>query len=133
MKIPTETVAEIVAEASIKMQDPNYSAVMVGGFVQENHPTAQYITAYEQELGTTEAVLNVIFLASLIGLCFQRANNRSVPRMSFRDLDEVSSGDPQQTLTIKQPAIREYIDTNVEQPTARKVLYVIALAMDSVL
>ncbi len=133
MRVPTETVAAIVAEASMKMKDPNYSAVMVGGFVQENHPTAQYISAYEQELGTTEAVLNIIFLASLIGLCFQRTNNRSVPCMSFRDLDDVSEGEPDEKLKQRQPAIREYIDTNVENPAARKILYVVALAMDSML
>ena len=131
MRIPTETVAEVVAEASMKMKDPNYSAVMVGGFVQTHHPTAQYISAYEQELGSTETIINVIFQASLVGLCFQRAHNQSVPRMSFRDLDEVSGEDTAERLKERQPAIREYIDSNVEHPTARKVLYLIALAMDS--
>ena len=131
MKVPTDKVAEVVAEASIKMKDPNYSAIMVGGFVQTHHPTAQYVSAYEEELGSTEAVLNVIFLASLIGLCFERANGRSVPRMSFRDLDLVSGDDADQRLLDCQPAIREYIDSNTESPVARKVLYLVALAMDA--
>lgn len=131
MKVPTEKVAEVVAEASVKMKDPNYSAVMVGGFVQTHHPTAQYVSAFEEELGSTEAVLNVIFLASLIGLCYERATGRSVPRMSFRDLDLVSGDDADQRLKDRQPAIREYIDSNVESPAARKVLYLVALAMDA--
>lgn len=133
MKVPTEKVAEVVAEASVKMADPNYSAVMVGGFVQTHHPTAQYVSAFEEELGSTEAVLNVIFLASLIGLCYERATGRSVPRMSFRDLDLVSGDDADQRLLDRQPAIREYIDSNVESPVARKVLYLVALAMDAAL
>ena len=133
MKIPTDVVASVVAEASQKMVDPNYSAVMVGGFVQTHHPTAQYITAYEQDLGSTEAVINIIFQASLVALCFQRHHNQSVPRMSFRDLDEVAGEDNDARLLERQPAIREYIDSNVEHPVARKVLYLIALAMDSVM
>lgn len=133
MKIATEKVAEVVAEASIKMKDPNYSAVMVGGFVQTQHPTAQYVSAYEQDLGGTEAVVHVIFLASLVALCFQRAHGRSVPRMEFRDLDQVAGEDAAERLSERQPAIREYIDSNAESPVARKVLYLVALAMDSMI
>jgi hypothetical protein len=131
VKIATEKVADVVAEASLKMKDPNYSAVMVGGFVQTQQPTAQYMSAYEEELGGTESVVNVIFLASLVALCFQRAHNRSIPCMSFRDLDEVAGEDTAERLLARQPAIRDYIDSNVDSPVARKVLYLVALAMDS--
>ena len=133
MKVPTEKVAEVVAEASVKMKDPNYSGIMVGSFVQTHHPTAQYVSAFEEELGSTEAVINVIFLASLIGLCYERAIGRSVPRMSFRDLDMVAGDDADQRLLDRQPAIREYIDSNIESPVARNVLYLVALAMDAVM
>jgi len=33
MKLTKDQVAAVVTEASNKMSDPNYSAVMVGGFV----------------------------------------------------------------------------------------------------
>lgn len=133
MIIESRLVAEIVAEASRKMSDPNYSAVMVGGFVQQQPPASHYVSSYEQELGGAEAVVHVIFLASLLGLCFQRAKNRSVPSMSFEDLDHVAGGDAGEKLTEQQPAIREYIDSNTDHPVARKVLYLLALAMDSML
>jgi hypothetical protein len=130
MIVRKNTVAEIVAEASIKMSDPNYSAVMVGGFVQTQQPTAQYITAHELELGGTEAVVHTIFHAALLSLCYQRANNRSVPEMTFEDLDHVAGGETAEQLALLQPAVFEYINSNVDSPDIKKVLYLVALAMD---
>lgn len=130
MRVRKNTVAEVVTEASTKMADPNYSAVMVGGFVQTQHATAQYISAHEQEIGSTEAIINTIFHAAVIALCYQRANNRSVPEMSFEDLDHVSGEDTAERLENLQPAIHEYINSNVVNEAERKVLYLVALAMD---
>jgi hypothetical protein len=130
MIVRKQTVAEVVAEASMKMSDPNYSAVMVGGFVQTQQPTAQYITAHEHELGGTEAVVHTIFHAALLALCYQRANSRSVPEMTFEDLDHVAGGDTADQLANLQPAVFEYINSNVDSPDIRKVLYLVALAMD---
>ncbi|WP_428268208.1 hypothetical protein [Haliangium sp.] len=131
MKVPKPIVADVVSEASTKMSDPNFSAVMVGGFVQTQQPTAQYISAHEGELGGTENVVNVIFHAALIGQCFQRAGNREVRTMNYDDLDHVADGaDPLTTLATTQPAIHEYISSNVDDPEARQVLALIARAMD---
>jgi hypothetical protein len=130
MIVRKKTVSEVVSEASLKMSDPNYSAVMVGGFVQTQQHTAQYITAHEQELGGTEAVVHTIFHAALLALCYQRANNRSVPEMTFADLDHVAGGDAAEQLASLQPAVFEYINSNVDSPEIRKVLYLVALAMD---
>ncbi|HUH04522.1 MAG TPA: hypothetical protein VML75_21145 [Kofleriaceae bacterium] len=130
MKISEATMVEVVTEASTKMSDPNYSAVMVGGFVQMQKVAAQFISAHEGELGGAEAVVNTIFHTSLIALAFQRANNRSVPTLSFEDLDHVSDSDPNARLTRVQPAVHAYITTNVEEESTRKLLMHMALAMD---
>lgn len=130
MRISAETVAEVVKEASEKMSDPNYSAVLVGGFVQTQGAAAQYISAHSEELGGTEAVVNAIFHAALIGTCFQRANNRSVREMKFEELDQVSEGDREEKLKEQQPAILEYIHANVENDAMKRVLMLIALAME---
>jgi hypothetical protein len=128
--IAKQVVAEVVSEASIKMQDPNYSAVMVGGFVQAQNPTAHYISAHADEIGGTEQVVSTIFHAALLALCFQRAGGRGVPRIDFEDLDRVAGDDVIARLEREQPALHEYIDTNVENEKARDVLGLIALAMD---
>lgn len=130
MKIPEKLMADVVSEASLKMADPNYSAVMVGGFVQTQRAAANYVSAHESELGGAEGVVNTIFHAALIGLCFQRANNRSVREMQFDDLNHVADGDREAQLKQLQPAVLEYIAQNVEEEGMRRVLMLLALAMD---
>ena len=133
MRIDDKVVTEIVTEASTKMNDPNYSAVMVGGFVQSQNPAAQFVTAHESELGGADSIVSVIFHAALLAQCFQRANNRAVRPMSFEDLDSAAStGDPLGTLAKRQPALSDFIVSNVEHPEARKLLALLALAMDHV-
>jgi hypothetical protein len=130
VKISEKTVAEVVAEASAKMSDPNYSAVMVGGFVQTQDAAAKYVSAYEGELGGAEGVVNTIFHASLLALCFQRANNRTVRALTFEDLDHVSSGDRKKALSEQQPALLEYIEQNVEQDEMKSLLMLLALGFE---
>jgi hypothetical protein len=130
--IAKQTVAEVVHEASIKLQDPSYSAVMVGGFVQEQNPAAHYITAHADEIGGTEQVVSTIFHAALLALCFQRAGGRSVPEMGFEDLDHVAGSDVLERLERAQPALHEYICSNVEAGKVRDILALLALAMDRV-
>ncbi len=132
MKIDDKVVQEIVAEASLKMGDPNYSAVAVGGFVQNQSPAAQFVTAHADELGGAEAIVNVIFHAALLAQCFQRANNRTIRAMSYEDLDSVAGGDPLKTLAFRQPALSDFIVSNIESPQAQKLLSLLALAMDHV-
>jgi hypothetical protein len=130
--IAKQTVAEVVQEASIKLQDPSYSAVMVGSFVQEQNPAAHYITAHADEIGGTEQVVSTIFHAALLALCFQRAGGRSVPEMDFTDLDRVAGSDVLARLERAQPALHEYICSNVEAAKVRDILGLLALAMDRV-
>ena len=130
MRIPTKIVEEIVAEASAKMSDPNYSAVLVGGFVQTQAAAAQYISASADELGGAEVVVNTIFHTALMAECFKRANNRTVAEMSFEILDKVAEGDRKATLKRKQPAVLEYIETNIESEAMAGTVMLFALAMD---
>lgn len=130
--IEASVVAEVVAEASRRMSEPDYSAVAVGGFVQAQNPAAQFVTAHEPELGGADAIVSVIFHAALLAQCFQRATGRAVRAMSFEDLDAASAGDPLPTLARRQPALSDFIVSNVEHPEARRLLALLALAMDQV-
>lgn len=130
MKIKEEQLAEVVKEASAKMSDPNYSAVMVGSFVQQQAATAQYIGAHAEELGGPEGVINTIFHVALIGEAFKRAHNRSVTELSFDQLNIVADGDREERLKKRQPAVLEYIEANIEIPEMRSVVMLVALAMD---
>jgi hypothetical protein len=130
--IAKQTVADVVHEASLKLQDPNYSAVMVGSFVQEQNPAAHYITAHADEIGGTEQVVSTIFHAAVLALCFQRAGGRSIPEMGFEDLDRVAGNDAVERLLRAQPALHEYIFSNIETGKVRDILSLLALAMDRV-
>lgn len=130
MPIKKEHVAEVVAEASKKMSDPNYSAVLVGGFVQGQPPIIQFVSAHEAELGGADAVVNLVFHAALIALCYARGNGRSVRIVSFDDLDRASGGDTLALLEETQPFLHGFIEENLENPEARRLLALIALAMD---
>lgn len=132
MRIKKETVGEVVAEASQKMSDPNYSAVLVGGFVQTQSDASQYVSAHATDVGGAEGVVTTIFHASLISLCFQRGYGRSVAALTFDDLDRVSGGDRLENLKNQQPSVLEYIDSNIEVAPMKDVLVLLSLAMESV-
>jgi len=130
VKLKKETVAEVVAEASKKMSDPNYSAVMVGGFVQRQVPACQFISAHERELGGAEPIVSVIFHCALVEQCFARGAGRQPRAMSYEDLDAVAGGDSLAKLTKIQPAVAEFIESNLENPGAKQLVALMALAID---
>lgn len=132
MRIPTKVLEDLVKEASLKMSDNNYSAVLVGGFVQSQEAAAHYISASAEDLGGAEQVVNAIFHIALLAEAFKRANNSTVGEMSFEILDKVSDGDRKSKLAIKQPAVLEYIETNIEDPAMASTVMLFALAMDFV-
>ncbi len=133
MKLTNEQVAEIVADASKKMSDPNYSAVMVGGFVQSQTPAAQFIGAHDQELGGAESVVNVIFHCALVSACFQRGGGRTPRTLSYEDLDSSARGKPLDNLAKIQPAVADFIKTNIESTVAQNLVAMVALSFDSVM
>ena len=130
MPIKKETVAAVVAEASQRMTEPNYSATMVGGFVQGQTSMVHYVSAHQDELGGPDGVVNVIFHAALISQAFKRGNGGRSRTVSFDDLDRASGGDSLALLAVAQPFVHGFIEENVESPVARSLLALLALAMD---
>lgn len=130
MQVPESTIAEVVKDVSEKMSDPNYTSVLVGGFVQEQPSAAQYISAHADELGGPEGVVHAIFHASVVAVCFQRAQERSLPELSFEVLDRAAEEDREESLKGAQPAVLEYLRANVEGEPMQRVLMLVALAME---
>ena len=129
MKLTKEQVAAVVTEASQKMSDPNYSSILVGGFVQTQTPVAQFISAHEQELGGAEAIVSVIFHCALVAQCFQRAGGK-IRELSYEDLDAAARGEPLKRLQKAQLPLHEFILANVENEEAQKLIAMIAHAID---
>lgn len=133
MKLKKEVVAEVVAEASRRMSDANYAAVLVGAFVEHQTPASQFISAHEDELGGAEAIIGVIFHAALVAAAFERGSGRTARPLSYEDLDAVAQGDALAKLATAQPAMHEFITSNVEHPASAKLLALLALAFDHAL
>jgi hypothetical protein len=129
MKLTKDQVASVVTEASTKMGDPNYSAVLVGGFVQSQTPVANFISAHERELGGAEGVVSVIFHCALVAQCYQRAGGK-IRTLSYEDLDAAARGTPIANLEEKQLPLHEFIKANVENAEAQNLIAMIALAID---
>ena len=129
MKLTKEQVATVVQEASKKMSEANYSAVLVGGFVQSQTPISNFISAHERELGGAEAIVNVIFHCALVAQCYQRNGGR-VRTLSYEDLDAAARGEPLARLAAAQLPLHEFIKANIENEEAQKLVAMIALAID---
>ncbi|GEM_PF-1118965 len=130
MKLTKEQVLTVVTEAGQKMSDPNYSSAMVGGFFQSQQQVSNFISAHEQELGGTEGIISVIFHCALVAEAFRRAGSR-VRTLTYEDLDAAARGDALPRLEMAQLPVHEFIEANVENPDAKKLVAMIALAIDS--
>ena len=129
MPIKKDTVAQVVAEASQLMSEPNYSTTLVGGFVQAQPSIVAYVSAHEDELGGAEGVVSLIFHAALIAQMCARGNGGPVRTASFEDLDRASGGDSMELLQAAQPFIHGFIEENVESKVAQPILALLSLAM----
>ncbi|HEY4057210.1 MAG TPA: hypothetical protein VGM39_11410 [Kofleriaceae bacterium] len=131
MKLTKDQVAAVVTEASQKMSDPNYSSVLVGGFVQLQTPVAQFLSAHESDLGGAEGVISVIFHCALIAQVYQRNGGR-IRSLSYEDLDAAARGEPLKKLEKAQLPLHEFIKANVENEAAQGLIAMVALAIDSI-
>ena len=130
VQLTQEQVRAVVTEASAKMgQDPNYTSIMVGDFVQAQQPVSHFIQAHEQELGGAEGIVSVIFHCALVMTAFERTKKR--PRsLTYEDLDAAASGNPLTRLQKAQLPLHEFILANVESPSAQNLIAIVALALD---
>lgn len=131
MNLTQDQVATVVTEASQRMSEPNYSVILVGDFVQSQTPITQFISAHEAELGGAEAIVSVIFHCALVSECFRRAGAR-IRELSYEDLDGAARGEPLPRLEEAQLPLHEFIQANIENEAAKKLVAMVALAIDAI-
>jgi len=129
MKIENEHMAAVVTEASKRMSEPDFSATLVGEFVQDQMAITQYVTAHEQELGGAEAVISVVFHAALLVRAIEKALQLPCPIAGFEELDQAARGDAAKTLKKTQPSLHEFIMSNVENPAHQHLLCLAGVAL----
>lgn len=130
MSIPESQVASVVSDVSQRMGDPGYAQLAIGGFAQSHPDVGRYITAHLDDLGGGEAVMHTVFHAEVINECFRRHLERELPPVRFGDLDAAArTGDPFERLRASEPALADYLASNVDGEPMRRVLALVALAM----
>ncbi|MCZ7677594.1 MAG: hypothetical protein M5U28_01975 [Sandaracinaceae bacterium] len=130
MPIPESQVAAVVSEVSRRMSEPGYAQLAIGGFAQSHPDAGRYITAHLDELGGGEAVMHAVFHAEVLNECFRRHLERELPPVRFADLDAAAkAGDPIERLRASEPALADYVASNVDVDAMRRVLALVALAM----
>lgn len=130
-KIPEEKVEAVVREVSERMNEPNYAQVAIGNFVQAHPDVSRFITAHLEDLGGGEAVMHAVFHAEVLHQCFCRHIGRSMTPIGFGALDEAAQGDPVEKLSTRQPHLASYVASNVDDEGLRKLLALVAMAMDA--
>ncbi|MCA9605350.1 MAG: hypothetical protein KC619_07135 [Myxococcales bacterium] len=129
-QIPESIVEAVVTEVSARMQEPDYAQLAIGSFVQTHPDVGRFVTAQLDALGGGEGVMHTVFHAQVLDECFARHRGRPSRAVGFRELDVAAKGDPQEKLTAKQPALASYVASNVDSDAQRRLLALIAVAMD---
>lgn len=123
---------EVVARTSERMSaDPNYAQLAVGNFVQQHPNVSRYVTANSDSIGG-EGVIHVVFHAEVLAECFRTHLGSDIPSVGFAELDAAAAGDREKRFREAQPALADYLRSNVEEEPMREVLALIGLAFHDV-
>ena len=128
-RIPEALVAEVVGEVSKRMSDPGYAQIAIGTFAQSHPDAGRFITAHLDDLGSGEAVMHAVFHSEVLHECLCRHLGRAITPVGFVDLDDASRGDARGRLENRQPALADYIASNLESDPMKDLVALVALAM----
>jgi hypothetical protein len=136
MTIAEEHIADVVADASAKMQNPAYISEEVDTFMGSQPMISHYVVSFSNEL-TVEGVVTVLFHAALIQRAVIRSNGKTPPEVTAEDLDAAAKEACSLTeLSETEPNLASYIASNVEldqdppvNKAAQKILAHVARAL----
>jgi hypothetical protein len=136
MPVSESSIAEVVAEASAKMHDPQYISNEVDRFIGGQPAISQLVMAASAEL-TVEGVVTVLFHAALLARSVARHTGKTVREVTAEDLQRAAQGaTTAEELAAEEPHLASYIASNVEESTgavnaqaARSLLAQVARAL----
>ncbi len=130
MGISEETVAAVVADVSERLSDPAYTQLSVGSFVEEQPDISRFLSAKMQRIGGGQAVIVACFHAQVLSECLRRDRGIEVlERVNFATLDEVSGEERLKALQEEEPALADYVISNVEEEALRDGVAHVGLAL----
>jgi hypothetical protein len=129
MDVSEQVVEQVVAQVSERMQDPKYGQLAVGEFLQRHPDVGRYVSARASKLGSEEMAIHAIFHAHVLAECLRSARERDARAVGFGELDAAYEGEPLQTLTDREPALADYVRSNVEGEEMQRTVALIGLAL----
>lgn len=128
MAINEGLVLEQVKAAAERLKDPAYAQVAVGTFVQDQPDISRYLTAQLGDADGGESLMQGVFHLEFMRNCFEAAYGSPPPQVSFRGLDSVVVPDPLEKLGAREPALADYLVSNIDSDTLRKLIAQVTLA-----
>ncbi|MFT3924736.1 MAG: hypothetical protein QM778_19535 [Myxococcales bacterium] len=130
MPVSEGVVAEVVADISERMKDPNFAQLSVGSFVENQPHISRFLSAKANRLGGAQALMELVFHAEVLRECLARAaGGRDVPEVGFPVLDKASQGDFKAAFTQREPHLANYVASNIDQEGQRAELCRVGLAL----
>ena len=129
-RVPETVVAAVVADVSKRMSDPSYAQVAIGSFAQAHPDVGRFIAAHKDELGDGEAVIHAVFHAEVIHECFRRHLGRYLAPIGFAALDDASGDGVLERFARTQPALADYLKSNLDNEVMQRLLALVGTAMD---
>jgi len=129
MPVLESVVASVVHDTSLRMSDPQFAQVAVGHFVQSQPALASYVSGRASRIGGAQGVLEVAFHAELLCECLRAVRGKELPAVPLRFLERAAKGDPVAELHAAEPALANYVASNVEHASVRLELCRVGLAL----
>lgn len=120
--VSEDLVAEVVTQISQRMASPRFTEVAVGTFMEQHPEAGQYIAAGADRLGGTEGVVMTVFHTQVLLECIQKVLEKTTQPMTFATLDEYATKHPVNDLSREQPALADYIASNVDAEPIRATI-----------
>jgi hypothetical protein len=129
MPVSETLVESVVRETSERLKDPSYGQLAVGDFVQSQRNVSQYLSSRAAKMGGAPVVVTLVFHAQILSECLRKERGSDVPVVDFPTLDRAAQGDAQANLHAREPALANYIASNVDEAALRLELCKVALAL----
>jgi len=114
MTVSEKQIAEVVAEASARMHEPEYISTQVDTFMGAQPWISQYVMSHSDEL-TVQGVVTVLFHAALIHQSVGRARGATPGLVEIPDLDLAAQKCADaEALSRTEPELASYIASNLE-------------------
>ena len=119
MQVPEKAIAEIVAEATQRLDDASYISSCVEEFVAQQPSVMQYVVAHKTVLDV-EDIVQLLFHASVVHRSIAAALGRSPKTVGYADLDTAANQIPSlQSFSEVEPDIAAYIYSNISDETPK--------------